>query len=213
MHIGVYHGIYYNISCSFISHSIHVSSTPPGPCAALFSSASSQLHRLTCSLARFGQTRPTPLLSLCHSDLASLPPPIAPNPEVDLIEPASVASPHARICSSSSPDAEAVGQGWTCVAADRPSHERHTSQHILSKQFLFLNHNCWHTLCPCVSHGSSVTGRLQERTQWSRQVSESLGQLLGLPWRPGTSYSPRALHLRPHGRERTFGRCCLRRGG
>jgi hypothetical protein len=31
MYILIYHGIYLIISCSFITHSICVSSTPPGP--------------------------------------------------------------------------------------------------------------------------------------------------------------------------------------
>jgi hypothetical protein len=38
------------------------------------------------------------------------------------------------------------------------------TQHIKIKylvmycaKYLFLNHNCWHTLCPCDLHGSSVT--------------------------------------------------------
>ena len=105
-YIHIYHGIYHNISSLFISHSILVTSTPPG--AALFSSP---LQRLNCSLASFGQSLLTPLLSFCHSDLARLPPPIAPHPEVELIEPASVASPHAGIRSSSGLVAEAVGQG------------------------------------------------------------------------------------------------------
>ena len=95
--------------------------------AALFSSP---LQRLNSSLASFCQSLPTPLLGFFHSDVARLPPPIAPHPEVELIEPASVASPHAGICSSSSPVAEAVGQGGMCVAADIARHQRHTSQHI-----------------------------------------------------------------------------------
>jgi hypothetical protein len=65
------------------------------------------------ALASFRQSLSTPLLSFFHSDPARqrLPPPIAPHPEVELIEPASVASPHAGICSSSSPVSKAVGQG------------------------------------------------------------------------------------------------------
>jgi hypothetical protein len=100
-------------------------SSPPG--AALFSSP---LHRLNCSLASFSQSLPTPLLSFFHSDLARLPQHIEPHPEVELMEPASVASPHAGICSSSSPVANAVGQGGMCIAAYIASHQWHTSQHI-----------------------------------------------------------------------------------
>jgi hypothetical protein len=113
IYIRVYHGIYHNIFSSFISHSILVSSSLPS--AVRFSS---QLQRLNCFLASFSQSLPTPLLSFFHSDLARLPPPIAPHPEVELIEPASVASPHAGICSSSSPVPKAVGQGGMCVPAD-----------------------------------------------------------------------------------------------
>jgi hypothetical protein len=63
------------------------------------------------ALASFSQSLSTPLLSFFYSDPARLPPPIAPHPEVELIEPASVASPHAGICRSSSPVPKAVGQG------------------------------------------------------------------------------------------------------
>jgi hypothetical protein len=58
----------------------------PSPCAVLFSSP---LKRLKCSLARFGQTFLSALLSFCHSYLARLPTPTEPHPEVELIEPAS----------------------------------------------------------------------------------------------------------------------------
>jgi hypothetical protein len=36
---------------------------------------------------------------------------------------------------------------------------------LRSEIYLSLNHNCWHTLCPCDLHGSSVTELLQERAQ------------------------------------------------
>jgi hypothetical protein len=39
------HGIYHIISSSFISHSIHVSSTPPGPCAPVQRSSRRQFRR------------------------------------------------------------------------------------------------------------------------------------------------------------------------
>ncbi len=106
IYIRIYHVIYHHIFSSFISRSILVHSSLPS--AALFSSP---LQRLNCSLASFSQSLPTPLLSFFHSDLARLPPPIAPHPEVELIEPASVASPHAGICSSSSPVPKAVAGG------------------------------------------------------------------------------------------------------
>jgi hypothetical protein len=129
IHVRLYHGIYHIVSV----HSSLTASISSIPCAALFLSP---LQRLNCSLPRFGQMPPTPLCSFYHSELARLPPPIAPHPEVELIEHASVASPldspgHAGICSSSSPVAEAVGQGWMCVTADIARHQWHTSEHIL----------------------------------------------------------------------------------
>jgi hypothetical protein len=93
IYVVIYHGIYhrvYTTSTLFIHlplQCIHVSSTP---CAVLFLLP---LQCLNCSLQRFGQTLPMPLHSFYHSDLARLPQPIAPHPEVELIEPASIASP------------------------------------------------------------------------------------------------------------------------
>jgi hypothetical protein len=108
-YIRIYHGIYHNIFSSFISYCILVPSTgpaaPPVPCS------SRRRFNVLSALASFGQSLSTPLLSFFHSDPARQPPPIAPHPEVELIEPASVASPHAGICSSSSPVPKAVGQG------------------------------------------------------------------------------------------------------
>ena len=76
--------------------------TPHG--AALFSSP---LHRLerSCELQSIS------LYASAQLDPARLPPPIAPHPVVELIEPASVAYPHVGICSTSSPVSKAVGQG------------------------------------------------------------------------------------------------------
>ena len=121
IYIRIYHGIYHNIFSSFISHCILVTSNPPG--AALFSLP---LHRLerSCYLQSIS------LYASAQLDPARLPPPIAPHPVVELIEPASVAYPHAGICSSSSPVSKAVGQGGMCVAADIARHKWHTSQHI-----------------------------------------------------------------------------------
>jgi hypothetical protein len=97
-----------------IKSSLHSSST------ASLSPAAPSVQRSSCRcfnvwtalrLASFSQSLSTPLLSFFHSDPARLPPPIVPHPEVGLIEPASVASPHAEICSSSNPVPKAVGQG------------------------------------------------------------------------------------------------------
>jgi hypothetical protein len=100
----------------------------PPWCSTLFIQL--PLQRLNLFLASFSQLLPTPLLSFFHSDLARLPPPMVPHPEVELIEPASAASPHAAICISSSPVAKSGRQGGMCVATDIARHQWHTSQHI-----------------------------------------------------------------------------------
>ena len=66
-----------------------------------FPLSSAPLHRLSCSLASFTQSLPSPSLSFFHSDLAWLTSSVAPHPEVELIEPTSVASPQAGISLSS----------------------------------------------------------------------------------------------------------------
>ena len=56
-------------------------------------------HRLRCSLASFMHSLSSPLLGFFYSDLAWLTSFVAPQPEVELIEPTSVASArymHAR---------------------------------------------------------------------------------------------------------------------
>jgi hypothetical protein len=102
IYIRIYHGIYHNIFSSFISHCILVTSNPPG--AALFSSP---LHHLECSC----ELESISLYASAQLDPARLPPPIAPHPVVELIEPTSFAYPHVGICSTSSPVSKAVGQG------------------------------------------------------------------------------------------------------
>ena len=105
----VYHMVYHMGVCIHLPHHCHQSPRLQyPPCAALLPLS---LQRLNCPLARLWQTFPTPLLS----------------PEVELIEPASVASSHAGICSSSSPVPEAVGQGGMCIAAYVARHQWHTS--------------------------------------------------------------------------------------
>ena len=61
--------------------------------ARFFPLSSAPLHRFRCLSSSFTRSLPSPLLSLCHSDFAWLTPSVAPHPEVELIEPASVASP------------------------------------------------------------------------------------------------------------------------
>ena len=95
-----------------ITSFLHSSPTASlSPAAPLVQRSSRSCFIVWSALASFSQSLSTPLLSFFYSDPARLPPPIAPHPVVELIEPASVAYPHAGICSSSSPVSKAVGQG------------------------------------------------------------------------------------------------------
>jgi hypothetical protein len=99
-----------------ITSSLHSSPTASlSPAAPPVPHSSRRRFNVWTALASFSQSPSAPLLSFFHSDHARLPPPIAPHPEVELIEPASVASPHAGICSSSSPFPKAFGAGWDAV--------------------------------------------------------------------------------------------------
>ncbi len=86
----------YHIECLFIIFTLLHLSRPatilPSPC-----------QRLCCSQTQFSQTLHTPLLSFSHIDLAWLTPAIPPHPhpDVELIQPTSVASPFAGIRHSS----------------------------------------------------------------------------------------------------------------
>jgi hypothetical protein len=83
-----------------ITSSLHSSPTASlSPAAPPVLCSSHCRFNVWTALASFSQSLSTPLLSFFHSDPArqQLPPPIAPHPEVELIEPASVASPHAGL--------------------------------------------------------------------------------------------------------------------
>jgi hypothetical protein len=118
--IGIYHGIlndiYIYVHVYTMVYTI-TSSLHSSPTAFLSPAAPTVLRSSRCrlnvwtALASFSQSLSTPLPSFFHSNSARLPPTIAPHPELELIEPASVASPHAGICSRSSPVPKAVGQG------------------------------------------------------------------------------------------------------
>jgi hypothetical protein len=91
-----------------ITSSLHSSPTASlSPAAPPVPRSSRRRFNVRSALASFSQFLSMPLslslLSFFHSDPARLPPPIVQHPEVELIEPASVASPRAGICSSSSP--------------------------------------------------------------------------------------------------------------
>ena len=96
----------------------------------LFQLSSAPLHRLSCSLASFTQLLPSPSLSFFHIDLAWLTSSVAPHPEVELIEPTSVASPQAGISLSSIMIAKRMGQGGSRVPTQVARHQWHTAQHI-----------------------------------------------------------------------------------
>ena len=106
MYIYVYTMVY------TITSSLHSSPTASlSPAAPPVQRSSRRFFNVRTALASFSQSLSTPLLSFFHSDPARLLPPMVPHPEVELIEPASVASPHTGICSSSSPVPKAAGQG------------------------------------------------------------------------------------------------------
>jgi hypothetical protein len=121
--IGIYHGIlndiYIYTMVYTIAYSLHSSPTTSlSPAAPPEQRSSRRCFTVSSALVSFSQSLSTPLLSFFHSDPARLPPPIAPHPEVELIEPASVAYPHAGIYSSSSPVPKAAG--WDAILVCDP---------------------------------------------------------------------------------------------
>ncbi len=102
-----------------ITSSLHSYPTASlSPAAPPVQRSSRRRFNVWTALVSFSQSLSMPLLSFFHSDPARLPLPIAPHPKVELMEPASVASPHAGICSSSSPVPKAVGQGGPGILHD-----------------------------------------------------------------------------------------------
>jgi hypothetical protein len=97
-----------------------------------FPLSSALFHRLRCSLASFMHSLSSPLLGFFHSDLAWLTSSVAPHPEVELIEPTSVASAQAGISLSSIAIAKRMGQGGSWVPTQVARHQWHTAQHIAS---------------------------------------------------------------------------------
>ena len=92
--------------------------------------SSAPIHRLRCSSSSFTRSLPSPPLSLCHSDFAWLTPSVAPHPEVELIEPTSVASAPAGISLSAITISKRIGQGGVWVSTHVALHQWHTAQHI-----------------------------------------------------------------------------------
>jgi hypothetical protein len=98
--------------------------------ARFFPLSSAPLHRFRCLSSSFTRSLPSPLLSLCHSDFAWLTPSVAPHPEVELIEPTSVASAPAGISLSSITISKRIGQRGVRVSTHVARHQWHTAQHI-----------------------------------------------------------------------------------
>ena len=98
--------------------------------ARFFPLSSAPLHRLSCSLSSFTCSLLSPPLSLCHSYFAWLTPSVAPHPEVELIEPTSVASAPAGISLSSITISKRIGQGGVRVSTHVARHQWHTAQHM-----------------------------------------------------------------------------------
>jgi hypothetical protein len=136
--IGIYHGIlsilndiylYVYTMVYTITSFLHSSPTASlSPAAPPVTRSSCRRFNVWSALASFSQSLSMPLLSFFYSDPARLPPPIAPHPVVELIEPASVAYPHAGICGSFSPDSKALG--WDAILVCDPL----WSMSIITKQ-------------------------------------------------------------------------------
>jgi len=115
----------YHIECLFIIFTLLHLSRP-----ATF--LPSPFQRLSCSQTLFSQSLLTPLLSFSDSDLAWLTPAIPPHPDVELIQPTSVASAFAGIRHSSLAIPELMRQGGCYVATYIAWHQRYTPQNVLS---------------------------------------------------------------------------------
>ena len=100
--------------------------------ARFFPLSSVPLHHFHCLSSLFTRLLFSPSLSLCHSDFAWLTPSVAPHPEVELIEPTSVASAPAGISLSSITISKQIGQRGVLVSTHvaRHWHQWHTAQHI-----------------------------------------------------------------------------------
>jgi hypothetical protein len=104
----------------FIHQHCHHPQAHAPPCAA-----SASLLPFVRSSSSIPCSFLTPLLSFCHSDMALLTPAIPPHPEVELVQPTSVASPSAGIGYSSLAVAKSMGQGGRAVSAHKALHQWH----------------------------------------------------------------------------------------
>ena len=90
------------------------------------------LQRRCCPSSSIPRSFLAPLLSFCHSDMPWLAPPIPPHPEVELVQPTSVAPPCAGLSNSSSAVAKLMRQGGRAVSGHKARHHWHTTKHVLS---------------------------------------------------------------------------------
>ena len=90
------------------------------------------LQRRCCPSSSIPCSFLAPLLSFCHSDMPWLAPPIPPHPEVELIQPTSVAPPRAGIGNSSIAFAKLMRQDGRAVSSHKALHHWHTTKHVLS---------------------------------------------------------------------------------
>ena len=90
------------------------------------------LQRLSCPSSSILCSFLSPLLRFFHSDMAWLAPAIPPHPEVELVQPTSVASPRTGVGNSSLAVAKSMGQGGRAVSTHEARHQWHTTQHVLS---------------------------------------------------------------------------------
>ena len=90
------------------------------------------LQRRSCPSSSILCSFLSPLLRFFHSDMAWLAPAIPPHPEVELVQPTSVASPRTGVGNSSLAVAKLMGQGGRAVSTHEARHQWHTTQHVLS---------------------------------------------------------------------------------
>jgi hypothetical protein len=90
------------------------------------------LQRRSCPSSSIPRSFLAPLLSIRHSDMPWLAPPIRPHPEVELIQPTSVAPLRAGIGNSSIAVAKSMWQGGRAVSSHKARHHWHTTKHVLS---------------------------------------------------------------------------------
>jgi hypothetical protein len=113
------------------------------------------LQRRNCPSSSITRSFLAPLLSFCHSDMPWLPPPILPHPEVELIQPTSVAPPRAGIGNSSIAFAKLMRQDGCAVSSHKALHHWHTTKHVLIPAQIKARQVS--AACTVVEHGHSFS--------------------------------------------------------